>query len=65
MSALMIGLYMLLCALLAFAARQTRIGAAGVFLLAVIFTPLAVGLLIAILRPLPHSERRRARGGAS
>ena len=59
MAALMIGLYLLLCALLAFAGRRTRVGAAGIFLLALIFTPLAVGLILAILGPPSHNRPSR------
>ncbi len=54
MSGIAIGLYFGLCLLLGIAARRTRIGAAGVFLLAVIFTPLVVGIVLAILRPMPQ-----------
>ncbi|MBT3307053.1 MAG: hypothetical protein HN377_11310 [Alphaproteobacteria bacterium] len=52
----MIGLYMALCFLLAIAGRGTRIGASGVFLLAVMFTPIAVGMVFAMLRQMSPKE---------
>jgi hypothetical protein len=33
--------------------RRTRVGAMGVFLLSMIFTPLLVGIIFSIVRPLP------------
>ena len=46
-----LGLYVLLSVILAYAGRNTRIGAFGVFLCCVIFTPLLVGLVFALVRP--------------
>lgn len=56
MTPIMIGLYMVLCFLLAIVGRGTRIGASGVFLLAVLFTPIAVGMVFAMMRPLRPKE---------
>jgi len=53
MSAVMLGVYLVLCLLLGIVGRHTRIGIVGVFLLAVLFTPLAVGIVLALARPLP------------
>lgn len=53
MQFLPIGIYLVLCSMLAYAGRKTRIGAFGVFLCSVIFTPLVVGLIFALLRPMP------------
>jgi predicted MFS family arabinose efflux permease len=53
MQRLPIAIYLLLCLLLAIAGRRSRIGAFGVFLCSVIFTPLLVGLIFALLRPFP------------
>jgi vacuolar-type H+-ATPase subunit I/STV1 len=50
-----IGIYLVLCLILAIAGRRSRIGAFGVFLGSVIFTPLLVGLIFALLRPLPKN----------
>lgn len=51
MSMVMLTIYIMLCMLLAFVGRRTRVGAIGVFILALLFTPLAVGLVFAVLRP--------------
>ena len=48
-----IGIYLVFCLILAIAGRRSRIGAFGVFLCSVIFTPLLVGLIFALLRPFP------------
>lgn len=64
MPALMIGLYFLLCVLLSFAGRRTRVGAAGMFILSVLFTPLLVGLILAVLGPAPKSDASSKRRGA-
>ncbi len=53
MTPVMIGIYATFCALLAIVGRRTRVGAMGIFLLSVIFTPLLVGIIFAIVRPLP------------
>jgi len=50
-----IGIYLVLCLILAIAGRRSRIGAFGVFLSSVIFTPLLVGFIFALLRPLPKN----------
>ncbi|MEJ2611882.1 MAG: hypothetical protein P8179_17845 [Candidatus Thiodiazotropha sp.] len=51
MSVAMITVYIFLCLLLGFVGRSTRVGGIGIFLLAMIFTPLAVGLIMAVFRP--------------
>ncbi|GAB6041495.1 hypothetical protein JCM17961_21700 [Endothiovibrio diazotrophicus] len=58
----MLGIYTLLCALLAVAGRDTRIGAMGTFLLALLFTPLAVGIVLTILRPMPKPRPQQHDG---
>lgn len=52
----MIAVYLLLCALLGALGRKTRVGAFGVFLLSVLFTPLVVGIVLALARPSPHQR---------
>lgn len=61
MQLLPIGIYLVLCLILAYAGRKSRIGAFGVFLCCVIFTPLLVGLILALLRPFP----KKASSGSS
>ncbi|WP_420402305.1 hypothetical protein [Nisaea sp.] len=56
-----ISIYLLLCLVLAVVGRRSRIGAFGVFLCSVIFTPLLVGLVFALLRPFP----KKASSGSS
>ena len=51
----MLCIYMLLCLLLAIVGRGTRVGPFGIFLLSVIFTPILVGIVLAIVRPLPKT----------
>lgn len=46
-----LGLYVLLSLILAYTGRRSRIGAFGIFLCCVIFTPLLVGLVLALVRP--------------
>jgi len=53
MTPVMIGIYVFFCALLAIVGRRTRVGTMGVFLLSIIFTPLLVGIIFSIVRPLP------------
>lgn len=55
MHAFAIGLYLVLCLMLAYVGRRTRIGAFGVFLASVLLTPLLVGFVLALLRPLPKA----------
>lgn len=50
-----IGLYVLLSVILAYAGRRSRVGAFGIFLCCIVFTPLLVGLVFAVLRPIPKS----------
>jgi hypothetical protein len=57
MSPVLIAVYLLLCAVLGFLGRGTRIGAAGVALLAVIFTPLLVALVLSVTRPIQTVKR--------
>lgn len=59
MHTIVIVLYFFLCLVLGIAGRGTRVGGIGIFLLAVLFTPLLVGLILAILRPLPKPKVRR------
>ncbi len=54
---ILIAVYLLFCALVGFFGRGTRVGALGMFLLSVIFTPLLVGIILAIVRP-PARARR-------
>lgn len=56
-----LGLYVLLSVILAYAGRRTRIGAFGMFLCCVIFTPLLVGIVLALVRPFP----KKASSGTS
>lgn len=56
MNPVLIGVYLLLCMLLGIVGRSTRVGAVGIFLLSVIFTPLLVGTILAIARPLPKTK---------
>jgi hypothetical protein len=56
MNPIMVGIYFLLCLLLGIVGRGTRVGGIGVFLLAVIVTPLVVGIVLAVLRPLPRAK---------
>ena len=63
MSMVMITIYIILCILLAFVGRRTRVGAIGVFLLALLFTPLAVGLVLAVLRPTRIDQPAASAGG--
>ena len=60
MTPIMIGLYLALCFLLAIAGRGTRIGASGVFLLAALFTPIAVGMVFAMLRRMPPIDSSKS-----
>ncbi|MBF0255213.1 MAG: hypothetical protein HQL47_01885 [Gammaproteobacteria bacterium] len=60
MTPLMIGIYLMLCLLVAVAGRSLRIGPIGVFLLAVLLTPLAVGLVMAVLRPKPGFKKEHS-----
>ena len=60
MTPYMLGIYVLFCLLLAFVGRKTRVGAFGIFLLSVIFTPLVVGLVFAIVRPMPASKANKS-----
>jgi len=50
-----IAIYLLFCLILAIVGRRSRIGAFGVFLCSVIFTPLLVGIIFALLRPFPKN----------
>jgi hypothetical protein len=65
MSPLMIGIYLMLCLLVAVAGRGTRVGPVGIFLLAVILTPLAVGVVLAVLRPSPKPKPTRITDGTT
>ncbi len=53
MTPIMIGIYAAFSLLLGVAGRNTRVGGFGIFLLAVLFTPIVVGLVLAIVRPMP------------
>ena len=63
MNPILIGVYLLLCLLLGIVGRGTRVGIVGIFLLSVIFTPLLVGTILAIARPLPKPKRPKSSGG--
>jgi len=58
MNPIFLGIYFVLCMLLGVAGRNTRTGFFGAFLLSVIFTPLLVGIVLAIARPLPKSAEK-------
>lgn len=62
MHPIVIAIYFALCVVLGIAARGTRAGAIGVFLLSVIFTPLLVGIILAIARPLPKAKASKPSG---
>ncbi len=63
MTPIMIGIYATFCALLAIVGRHTRVGVMGIFLLSVIFTPLLVGLILALSRPLPKLKAPMSANG--
>lgn len=58
MSPIFLGIYFVLCMFLGIVGRKTRTGFFGVFLLSVIFTPLLVGIVLAIARPLPKNAEK-------
>lgn len=53
-----LALYLFLCVLIAIAGRKSRVGPAGLFLLSLIFTPLVVGIVLALV--LPNRSRTAA-----
>lgn len=57
MTPIMIGIYAVFSLLVGVAGRNTRVGAFGVFLLAVLFTPIIVGLVLSIVRQMPVIKR--------
>lgn len=54
MNPYMLGLYIALCLILGAVGRHSRLGAIGIFLLALVFTPILVGMVLVVLRPLPR-----------
>ena len=60
MNPTVLSIYLALCALLAVAGRKTRPGSIGVFLLSVIFTPLLVGSILALARPVPTKSSSKS-----
>lgn len=58
MNPYMLGLYIALCLILGVAGRHSRLGAVGIFLLSLVFTPILVGMILVILRPLPRLSNR-------
>ncbi len=62
---ILLGIYFVLCMMMGFFGRGTRIGAGGVFLMSVIFTPLLVGVVLALARPKPLPRRRSSSSSSS